>query len=322
MKAVVIEKAGGPEVLKIQDRDIPKISSNEVLIQVKAAGINRPDIFQRQGKYPAPEGVIQDIPGLEVSGIVVEVGNSVLNIQKGERVMALVAGGGYAEYVNVDAGSCIRIPDYMSFEQAAAMPETIYTVWHNLFQRGKLKQKDNVLIHGGAGGIGSTAIILAKLFGSQVYTTVSNEEKYNFVSELGADIVINYKNENFEDILREKRIDVVLDFIGGEYFEKNINILHPDGRLVYINAMGGGKVELNIFKMMQKRLTITGSTLRNRDISFKRNLTQDIVTNLLPHLVSNQITLPIYRKFAFEQAADAHKIMEENKLLGKLIFVI
>ena len=322
MKAVVIEKAGGPEVLKIQDRDIPKISSNEVLIQVKAAGINRPDIFQRQGKYPAPDGVIQDIPGLEVSGIVIEVGNSVLNIQKGERVMALVAGGGYAEYVNVDAGSCIRIPDYMSFEQAAAMPETIYTVWHNLFQRGKLKQKDNVLIHGGAGGIGSTAIILAKLFGSQVYTTVSNEEKYNFVSELGADIVINYKNENFEDILREKRIDVVLDFIGGEYFEKNINILHPDGRLVYINAMGGGKVELNIFKMMQKRLTITGSTLRNRDIYFKRNLTQDIVTNLLPYLISNQITLPIYRKFAFEQAADAHKIMEENKLLGKLIFVI
>jgi len=321
MKTVVITEFGGPEVLEVQERPIPKIDADEILIKVKAAGINRPDIFQRQGKYPAPEGVVQDIPGLEVSGVIENIGADVEGFQVGNRVMALVPGAGYAEYVKVHYGAAIQIPVQLSFENAAALPETLYTVWHNLFQRGNLQKDETVLIHGGAGGIGSTVIQLAKLFGAKVVTTVSSEEKENFVLSLGADKVINYKNEDFEEVLSSSKVDVILDYIGGEYFNKNINVLREEGRLIYINAMKGAKVELNLFKLMQKRISLSGSTLRNRSASFKQSLTQEIVKKVLPLFEDNKFHIPIFKKFNYYEASKAHSLMERGAFLGKLVLV-
>ncbi|WP_240898964.1 NAD(P)H-quinone oxidoreductase [Sphingobacterium sp. SGL-16] len=321
MKTVVITEFGGPEVLEVQERPIPKIDADEILIKVKAAGINRPDIFQRQGKYPAPEGVVQDIPGLEVSGVIENIGADVEGFQVGNRVMALVPGAGYAEYVKVHYGAAIQIPVQLSFENAAALPETLYTVWHNLFQRGNLQKDETVLIHGGAGGIGSTVIQLAKLFGAKVVTTVSSEEKENFVLSLGADKVINYKNEDFEEVLSSSKVDVILDYIGGEYFNKNINVLREEGRLIYINAMKGAKVELNLFKLMQKRISLSGSTLRNRSASFKQSLTQEIVKKVLPLFEDNKFHIPIFKKFNYYEASKAHSLMESGAFLGKLVLV-
>jgi len=321
MKAVVISEYGGPEVLQVEERDIPELNENEVLIKVKAAGINRPDIFQRQGKYPAPNDVPQDIPGLEVSGIVEEIGVKVTGLAIGQRVMALVPGAGYAEYAKVHFGAVIPLPDHVSFEIGATLPETIYTVWHNLFQRGNLQKGETVLIHGGAGGIGSTAIQLSKLFDAKVVTTVSCKEKFDFVKSLGADVVINYKEEDFEEVLASNKIDVVLDYIGGVYFSKNIHVLKEDGRLIYINAMQGAKVELNLFKVMQKRLTISGSTLRNRSVEFKQSLTEDIVKKVLPLLNEGKLKSPIFRKFSIYEASQAHSLMESGDFLGKLVLV-
>ena len=322
MKAVVISEYGGPEVLQVQERDIPKLNENEILIKVKAAGINRPDIFQRQGKYPAPNDVPQDIPGLEVSGIVEAIGEQVMGLEIGQRVMALIPGAGYAEYAKVHFGSVIPLPDHVSFEIGATLPETIYTVWHNLFQRGNLQKGETVLIHGGAGGIGSTAIQLAKLFGVKVVTTVSSKEKSDFVKSLGADIIINYKDNDFEEVLASSKVDVVLDYIGGEYFHKNINVLKEDGRLIYINAMQGAKVEMNLFKVMQKRLTISGSTLRNRSAEFKQSLTEEIVLKILPLLIDKKLKSQIFKKFSINQACQAHTLMESGKFLGKLVLVL
>lgn len=321
MKAVVIKEFGSPEVLVVDERPIPSVSENEIRIKVKAAGVNRPDIFQRKGKYPAPEGVVQDIPGLEVAGIVEAVGQDVKNCAVGDRVMALVPGGGYAEYVSVDSGAVITISNKISFEEAATLPETVYTVWHNLFQRGQLKAGERVLIHGGAGGIGSTAIQLAKLHDAPVVTTVSSEQKAQFVKELGADIIINYKDADFEEIGKKQKVDVILDYIGGEYFNKNINVLNEDGRLIYINAMEGAKVDLNLFKVMQKRLTISGSTLRNRSTEFKKSLTEEIVKKVLPLINDGKIKSPIFKKFSYKDASEAHSLMESGNFLGKLVLV-
>lgn len=321
MKAVVIKEYGGPEVLEIQNRPIPAMNPQEVLIKVKAAGINRPDIFQRQGKYPAPEGVSADIPGLEVAGVIEKFGDEVKGLEIGQRVMALVPGGGYAEFVKVHFGSVIPIPDHISFEVGATLPETMYTVWHNLFQRGNLQKGETVLIHGGAGGIGSTAIQLAKLFDATVVTTVSTVEKEDFVLKLGTDKVINYRKDDFEELLASSKVDVILDYIGGAYFNKNINVLKEDGRLIYINAMEGAKVDLNLFKLMQKRLTLSGSTLRNRSAEFKQALTEEIVKKVLPWIEAEKLTVPIFKKFSFQEANKAHSLMESGAFLGKLVLV-
>jgi NADPH2:quinone reductase len=321
MKAVVISEYGGAEVLQVQERAVPKLKADEILIKVKAAGINRPDIFQRLGKYPAPNEVPQDIPGLEVAGIVENIGERVNGLKIGQRVMALVSGAGYAEYVKVHYGSIIPLPDHVSFEIGATLPETVYTVWHNLFQRGDLQKGETVLIHGGAGGIGSTAIQLAKLFGAKVVTTVSTQEKSDFVKSLGADVVINYNEQDFEEILNSNKVDIVLDYIGGEYFNKNINVLNEEGRLIYINAMEGAKVDLNLFKLMQKRLTISGSTLRNRSVEFKQSLTEDIVKKVLPLLNEGKLKSQIFRKFSIHEASQAHSLMESGNFLGKLVLV-
>ncbi|MGN6542407.1 MAG: NAD(P)H-quinone oxidoreductase [Ginsengibacter sp.] len=319
MKAIVITSYGRPDVLKLEEREKPSINENEILIKVKAAGINRPDIAQRKGNYPPPADAPQDIPGLEVAGIIEKTGKNVDQWKTGDKVCALVSGGGYAEYVKVNAAQCLPIPDAFSFEQAAGLPETVFTVWHNVFQRGKLKNGERLLIHGGSSGIGITAIQLAKYFGAQVIVTVGSEEKGERCLELGADEFINYKTHDFEHELKYHPVDVILDMIGGIYFQKNIEILKPDGRLVYINAMNGNIVSLNIMQMMRKRITITGSTLRNRDATFKSGLADDIHKKVWPVFTEGKFKPVIFATFPMEEANKAHELMESSQHIGKII---
>lgn len=319
MKAVVITMPGGPEVLQVAERARPRISDSEVLIEVRAAGVNRPDVFQRKGNYPAPPGVDPWIPGLEVAGVIVEKGSAVKDWNIGDRVCALVAGGGYAAYAAVYHGHCLPIPDALSFEEAAALPETVFTVWDNVFRRGMLQAGEGLLVHGGAGGIGSTAIQLGALFGASVYTTVSSSEKAAFCLSLGAVKTINYQDEDFQQALAGLPVDVILDSIGGSYFEKNVNLLNADGRLVYINAMEGAKVELNLLKLMQKRIVLTGSTLRARDRQFKEGLRDAIWSSVWPKIDSGDFKPVLFRVLPFHEAAEAHRIMEDSVLLGKVV---
>jgi len=306
-------------VLKLEDRAIPRISSTEVLIEVKAAGINRPDVFQRKGNYPAPEGVVSDIPGLEVAGIVSAIGNEVQSLQVGDNVMALVAGGGYAEYVGVSASNCILMPSNLTFEEAAGMPETLFTVWSNVFQRGKLHAGEKLLVHGGTGGIGLTAIQLAVLMGNEVYTTVGSDEKKTFVEKLGAKEAFNYHKEDFEEKLNTVGIHVILDSIGGDYFAKNVNVLAEDGRLVQINAMQGAKVELNLVKLMQKRIFLTGSTLRNRSVEFKAEIASELEKHVMPLIAQGLYKTYIEQVFPVSEVVEAHKLMESRDFIGKII---
>lgn len=321
MKAIVITQPGGPAVLKLQERDQPQIGANELLIKVHAAGINRPDVFQRKGNYPAPAGVVADIPGLEVAGVIEAMGDQVQGWKLGDAVCCLVAGGGYAEYVAASAQVCLPIPKGFSFEEAAILPETIYTVWDNVFRRGVLKAGEGILIQGGSGGIGSTAIQLAKAFGAKVFTTVSSAEKTAYCEQLGADIVINYKEADFQTALANEVVDVILDSIGGKYFEKHIDLLAADGRLVHINAMEGAKVDLNIFKIMQKRILVTGSTLRARELAFKAQLTDEIRQKVWP-ILGEKFIPQLYRTFNIEEAVQAHELMDSGDFLGKLVLTI
>jgi len=270
MKAIVITKPGGPEVLALKEYPTPEISGDQVLIEVKAAGLNRLDVFQREGNYPAPAGVPDDILGLEVAGTVVQCGPDVTDFKTGDLVCALLEGGGYAELVSVREGQCLPVPDGLSFAEAASLPETVFTVWSNIFQRGNLQPGETLLLHGGNSGIGITGIQIAHAMGSKVIVTVGSEEKGKTCLGLGADSYINYKTQNFEDELQNEGVDVILDMIGGNYLAKNINILKPDGRLVHINAVDGSPTRLDIKKVMTKRLTITGSTLRGREHEFKK----------------------------------------------------
>lgn len=319
MKVAVMKGFGGPEVFEIETRPDLIPSNDQVLIEVKAAGINRPDVFQRKGNYPAPSGTAPDIPGLEVAGVIISIGPDVKNYKIGDEVMALLPGEGYATQALVSEQVCLHKPKNISFEEAAALPETIYTVWDNIFERGQLKAGEHVLIHGGTGGIGTVSIQLAKLFGAVVYTTVGSQEKVKVAEELGADIAINYKTQDFVEVLKDNGVDVILDSIGGDYFGKNIEVLKEDGRLVYINAMKGPKVELNIMKIMQKRIVLTGSTLRGRGKDFKSKLTKEIETNILP-LIENGKFKPIMSKiFPFESVSDAHIYFESPDQFGKIV---
>ncbi|MFD1769951.1 NAD(P)H-quinone oxidoreductase [Sphingobacterium suaedae] len=320
MQAIVITQPGSPEVLQLEERQTPVPKAKEVLIDVRAAGVNRPDIFQRKGNYPAPDGIVADIPGLEVAGIVVSIGDQVRRWKVGDKVCCLVAGGGYATRVTADEDMCLSVPAGLSFSEAAALPETVYTVWDNVFRRGKLKGGEGLLVHGGSGGIGSTAIQLAKAFGAAVYTTVGSAEKAEFCRHLGADVVINYRTNDFYEALKMEKIHVVLDSIGGDYFERNIELLAPDGRLVYINAMKGQHVSLSIVKMMQKRISITGSTLRARDLVFKQGLTSDVLRHVWP-IVGTAFRPQIYKEIPLEEAAQAHHMMESGDVFGKIVLV-
>ncbi|RRN77415.1 NAD(P)H-quinone oxidoreductase, partial [Pseudoxanthomonas sp. SGD-10] len=252
MKAAVITQFGDPEVIKIQKRDIPSPKADEVLIKIYAAGINRPDIMQRQGKYPPPVGAIADIPGLEVAGEIVSCGSEVTKWQVGDKVCALISGGGYAEYTIAHEGSCLPIPSGLSLVEAASLPETIFTVWYNVFMTGKLKAGESILIHGGSSGIGVTAIQLAKNTNARVFVTAGTKEKCSYCLELGADKAINYKEEDFFEVLKNERIDVILDMVGGDYTKKNISLLNTEGRLIMINAMKGAKSEINLLSVMTK----------------------------------------------------------------------
>jgi len=319
MKAIVITRHGGPHVLKLEEREKPTVNENEVLIKVKAAGINRPDVAQRKGNYPPPADAPQDIPGLEVAGIIEQKGTNVHQWKISDKVCALVSGGGYAEYVKVNAGQCLPVPDGFTFVEAAGLPETVYTVWHNVFQRGKLQKSERLLIHGGSSGIGVTAIQLAKYFGAEVIVTVGTDEKGKRCMELGADKFINYKVQDFEQELKESPVDLILDMVGGAYFQKNIEILKPDGRMVYINAMQGNIVSLNIMQMMRKRITITGSTLRNRDTAFKSALAKDIHEKVWPIFAEEKFKPVIFTTFPMEEADKAHQLMESSRHIGKII---
>ena len=322
MKAIIITKPGDPAVLQPAERPIPVPADNEVLIKVKASGINRPDIAQRQGRYPAPPGAPADIPGLEVSGIIEECGKDVTRWKKGDEVCALLSGGGYAEFVSAPEGQCLPIPKGFSFVEAASLPETMFTVWNNVFQRGALKAGEKFLIHGGTSGIGVTAIQLAKALGATVFATAGTEEKVKACITLGADKAINYKEDDFEKVLESEGVDVVLDMIGGDYVPKNIRLLHPDGRMVFINAMKGGEMNLNIRDIMKKRLVITGSTLRNREISFKSALAKDIEKHVWPIIELGKFKPVIYKTFPLEDANKAHELMESSSHIGKMVLVV
>ena len=321
MKAVVITNPGGPEVLQWQDSPTPKPRTEEVLIEVKAAGLNRADVSQRKGNYPPPPGASATIPGLEVAGIVVECGDNVTEWKKGDQVCALLAGGGYAEYVAVPEGQCLPVPEGWSYAEAATIPETVCTVWHNVFRRGRLQQGETLLVHGGSSGIGITAIQIAKATGAKVFVTVGSDEKGKACLQLGADKYINYKTQDFEKELSSDGVDVILDMIGGAYLPKNINLLHPEGRLVYINSMDRSKAELNIGAVMQKRLTITGSTLRSREYGFKKALIAAVYQHVYPLITAGKYKPVIYKTFPFQDAAKAHRLMESSEHIGKIVLV-
>jgi NADPH2:quinone reductase len=323
MKAVIITQPGAPEVLQVAERPVPGYAASEVLIKVMAAGINRPDIAQRKGNYPPPAGAPADIPGLEVAGIVAEVGADVTRWKVGDKVCALVIGGGYAEYCPAPEGQCLPIPDNLSFAEAASMPETFFTVWSNVFDRVKLQPGESLLVHGGSSGIGVAAIQMATALGSTVYVTAGSEAKCRFCEDLGAAKAINYNQQKFSDAVNGltdgKGVDVILDMIGGDYTALNIDSLATEGRLVLINTMKGNNVQVNLSEVMRKRISITGSMLRSRDVEFKSAIAQNLEKHIWPLLVSGKIKPVVYKVFPADEAAEAHKLMESSQHIGKII---
>jgi putative PIG3 family NAD(P)H quinone oxidoreductase len=319
MKAIIITRPGGPDVLQIQDRETPQPKNDEILIEVKASGLNRADLLQREGNYPPPPGIPAEIPGLEVSGVIKSCGENVTQWKPGDKVCALIAGGGYAEFVLAREGQCLPIPANFDFIQAGAIPEVLSTVWSNVFQRGALKAGENFLVHGGNSGIGTGAIQLAKAFGATVYTTVGSEEKGNICLSLGAHRFINYKTQDFAQELKDIGIDVILDMIGGDYLQKNIRILREEGRLVYINAVAGNTPAINLHQLMVKRLVLTGSTLRGRDYAWRKALSAELYKNVWPLLETGMFIPVIYKTLPFTNAAEAHRLMDTGQHTGKIM---
>ncbi len=323
MKAIIITQPGAPDVLQQAERPIPDIGPNEVLVKVEAAGVNRPDVMQRQGKYPPPPGASPDIPGLEIAGTTTEVGSNVTQWKTGDKICALVTGGGYAEYCIVPAGQCLPIPDGLNFTEAASLPETFFTVWSNVFDRAKLQPGETLLIHGGSSGIGVTGIQMAKALGSKVYVTAASDDKCDACLKLGADAAINYNTADFVDIVKSltngKGVDVILDMIGGDYTPRNIKALAEDGRLVIINTMQGKDGQIDLSVVMRKRLTITGSTLRNRGVDFKSDIAESLQKNIWPLISSGVIKPVIYATYPIHDAAIAHTLMESSKHIGKIV---
>jgi NADPH:quinone reductase len=323
MKAIIITQPGAPEVLQLQERPVPVINDDEVLVKVRASGINRPDIAQRKGNYPAPPGALPDIPGLEIAGEIVEIGKNVSRYKIGDKVCALVTGGGYAEYCAAPEGQCLPIPDGLSFEEAASLPETFFTVWSNVSDRGQLQSGETLLVHGGSSGIGVTAIQMATALGSTVYVTAGSDEKCQFCEQLGAAKAINYKTENFAERIKEltngKGVNVILDMVGGDYTTPNLQSLAEDGRLVLINMMKGKNTDIDLSTVMRKRLTITGSTLRNRDVAFKSAIGKNLEQHIWPLLASGKIKPVIYKTFSASEAAEAHQLMESSAHIGKIV---
>ncbi len=305
-------------------RPIPRITAESVLIKVAAAGINRPDIMQRKGLYPPPLGA-SDIPGLEISGRVIETGENVKHIKTGDQVCALLTGGGYAEYCLADAALCLPVPSGFDFVQAAALPETFFTVWSNVFDRAQLQENETLLVHGGSSGIGTTAIQLVKALNSKVYVTAGSEQKCQFCRQLGADAAINYKEQDFVSeiqSLNPQGVNVILDMIGGDYFPRNLKCLAEEGRLVQIAIQNGPKTEANLLPIMLKRLTITGSTLRGRNTAFKQHIAAALFKHVWPLLESGKISPVIDSTFSLQDAQLAHQHMEQSQHIGKIILKV
>ena len=322
MKYIEITEPGGPDVLQVKETDEPTPGPGQVLIRVQAAGVNRPDCIQRAGFYPPPPGA-SEIPGLEIAGEVVACGDKVSAPAMGDYVCALVTGGGYAEYCVAEAELCLPLPEGLSMEEAAAIPETFYTVWSNVFDRGKLQPGESILIHGGSSGIGTSAIQLAHAMGAEVYTTAGSDEKCQACVDLGAKAAINYKEEDFVEVCmkatQDKGIDVILDMVAGVYINRNVQLAAEDGRIVIIAGLGGFKAEVDFMSVMRKRLTITGSTLRPRPVAFKAEIAANLKQHVWPLIEAGKVKPVIHRVFALSDAAEAHSMMEASSHIGKLI---
>ena len=325
MTVVEIAAPGGPEQLKTAKRAVPTPGHEEVLVKVEAAGVNRPDVMQRQGRYPPPVGA-SDLPGLEVSGEIAALGPNVSGWSIGDKVTALLPGGGYAGYAIAAAGLCLPVPPGISMIEAAALPETFFTVWTNLFDRGRCKAGDTVLIHGGTSGIGTTAIQLAAAFGARVFATAGSEDKARACERLGATRGINYRTQDFVQVMRaetkEKGVDITLDMVAGSYVARNLEIAATEGRIVMISLLGGSRAEINMGVILTKRLTLTGSTLRSRSVAQKSEVAAAVRKNVWPLLASGRVRPVIHATFPLAQAGEAHRLMETSNHIGKIVLSV
>ena len=322
MKVVEISNPGGPDVLTLAERPVPLPGRHEVLIEVHAAGVNRPDVLQRLGKYPPPPGA-SDLPGLEVAGLVVAAGDGAQSPRPGEAVCALLAGGGYAEYAVAPAAQCLPVPRGLSLEQAAALPECVFTVWTNVFERGRLTAGEILLVHGGTSGIGTTAIQMAVSSGARVIATAGTSEKCAACLRLGAERAVNYRDEDFvaacRDLTGGRGVDVVLDMVGGDYTQRNLDAMAVEGRLVQIAFLKSPKVEIDLSRVMRQRLTVTGSTLRARSVEEKGAIADAVRARIWPQLDNGAWRPVIHAVFPLAQAAEAHRVMESGAHVGKLV---
>ena len=322
MKVVIIAQPGPPDVLVSAERPQPIPGDAEVLIEVRFAGVNRADVLQRQGRYPPPRDVPADIPGLEVAGVIKARGAAVQRWNIGDPVCALLAGGGYAEYVAVEATHCLPVPSGWILSDAAALPEAAFTVWSNVFQRGGLTTGETFLVHGGSSGIGLCAIQLAHAKGARVFATAGSEEKCRACEAAGAERAINYRTEDFAAALAKTGVDVILDMVGGDYVARNLQLLRPEGRLVCIAAMQGSRAAIDVLDIMVRRLTITGSTLRSRDRAFKTDLAAAVEREVWPLAVAGKLRANVGPIFPLSAAADAHRLMESSQHIGKIVLAV
>ena len=325
MKAVEIAAPGGPEQLRIAVRPVPKPGVGEVLIRVAAAGVNRPDVMQRQGRYPPPAGA-SDIPGMEAAGEIVSLGADVAGLAVGDQVTALLSGGGYAEFAVAAAPLCLPVPKGLTMAEAAAVPETFFTVWDNLFTRGRCKTGDEVLIHGGTSGIGTTAIQLAHAWGARVYATAGSPDKVKACERLGAARGIDYKTEDFVEVIKKetggKGVNIVLDIVAGSYVGRNIDCAALEGRIVVISLLGGARAEINVGKILMQRLTLTGSTLRSRTVEQKGAVAAAVLRNVWPLLRAGRARPVIHATFPLTEASEAHRLMESSNHIGKIVLTV
>jgi putative PIG3 family NAD(P)H quinone oxidoreductase len=325
MRAVAISEPGGPDVLVVEDRPVPVPGEGEILIAVAAAGVNRPDVMQRKGHYPPPPGA-PDIPGLEVSGVVARCGSGVERWKEGDQVVALVPGGGYAEYCTVHETNALALPEPLTLVEGAGLPETTFTVWQNVFQRGALRRGEWLLVHGGTSGIGTTAIQIAKAFGAFVAATAGTDEKCRAAKRLGADAAINYKTTDFVEAVREatggEGADVILDMVGGDYLDRNATAAAEEGRIVQISTLAGVKANIDLRKVMQKRLVLTGSTLRPRPVEFKAELARAIEETVWPIVAQGRYKPVIDRLYPLDEVAEAHRRIDGGEHIGKIILTM
>jgi putative PIG3 family NAD(P)H quinone oxidoreductase len=325
MRAVAIAEPGGPEVLEVEERPVPLAGEGEILVAVAAAGVNRPDVMQRKGQYSPPPGA-PDIPGLEIAGVVAAVGDGATRFKKGDEVIALVPGGGYAEYCAVHESTALPLPQTLTLVEGAGVPETTFTVWHNVFERGGLRPGEWLLVHGGASGIGTTAIQLAKAFGAFVVATAGSDQKCEALKRIGADHAINYKTTDFVEATIEASLghgaDVILDMVGGDYLMRNVATAAPEGRIVQISTLAGPKTEIDLRHIMQKRLTLTGSTLRNRPIPFKAELARALEETVWPIIEKSRYKPVIDKIFPLDEVVEAHRRIESGEHFGKIILTM